>query len=62
MCPCVHFLRYRLNVFLQPLPEVQSTNFLEIQKPWGKINGKSGLWFEIIAWKGLKLPNKEDFF
>ena len=29
-------LRYRLTVFLPPLPEVGCPIFLEIQNPWGK--------------------------
>ena len=41
----VYFLRYRLNVFLHPLPEVQSANFLEIQNHWGKVMLRSGLRF-----------------
>ena len=35
VCLFVHFLRYRLNVFLSPLPEVGCPNFLEIRNPWG---------------------------
>ena len=35
VCPCV--LRYRLNFFLPPLPEVGCPIFLEIQNPWGKV-------------------------
>ena len=30
-------LRYHLNVFLPPLPEVGCTIFLEIQNPLGKV-------------------------
>ena len=49
-CPCVclsvHFLRYRLNVFLPPLPEVGCPKFLEIRNPWGKVMERSGLRFE----------------
>ena len=33
-------LRYRLTVFLPPLPEVGCPIFLEIKNPWGKSNGK----------------------
>ena len=39
-------LRYRLSVFLPPLPEVRCTIFLEIQNPWGKVMERSGLRFE----------------
>ena len=40
-CPSVclsvcSLLRYRLNVFLPPLPEVGCPKFLEIQNQWGK--------------------------
>ena len=54
-CPCVRLsvrlsvcslLRYRLNVFLPPLPEVGFPIFLEIQNPWGKVIQRSGLGFE----------------
>ena len=38
-------LRYRLNVFLPPLPEVGYPIFLEIRNPWGKVVEKSGLRF-----------------
>ena len=39
-------LRYRLNVFLPPLPEVGCPIFLEIRNPWGKVMERSGLRFE----------------
>ena len=39
-------LRYRLNVFLTPLPEVGCPIFLEIWNPWGKVMERSGLRFE----------------
>ena len=35
VCLFVHFLRYRLNVFLPPLPEVGCPKILEIRNPWG---------------------------
>ena len=44
MCVCVSvclsvcsLLRYRLTVFLPPLPEVRCPIFLEIWNPWGKV-------------------------
>ena len=46
VCPCVHFLRYRLMVFLPPLPEVGCPIFLEIPNPWGKVMERTGLIFE----------------
>ena len=39
-------LRYRLTVFLPPLPEVGSQILLEIRNPWGKVMERSGLTFE----------------
>ena len=39
---CSH-LRYRLSVFLPPLPEVGCPLFLEIRSPWGKVMERSGL-------------------
>ena len=47
VCPSVcSLLRYRLTVFLPPLPEVGGPIFLEIQNSWGKVMEKSGLTFE----------------
>ena len=50
-CPSVRLsvcllLRYRLNVFLPPLPKVGCPIFLEIQNPWGKVMERGGLRFE----------------
>ena len=42
-------LRYRLNVFLPPLPEVGCPKFLEIRNPWGKVMERSGLRFEHFS-------------
>ena len=39
-------LRYRLTVFLPPLPEVRCPIFLGIQNPWGKVMERCGLTFE----------------
>ena len=57
-CPSVcvsvcSLLRYRLNVFLPPLPEVGCPIFLEIQNSWGKVVKRSGLRFE--HWKWFKI-------
>ena len=39
MCVCLLiFVRYHLNAFCPPLPEIQCLNFLEIQNPWRKVN------------------------
>ena len=44
VCLCVcSLLRYRLTVFLPPLPKVRCPIFLEIQNPWGKVMERSGL-------------------
>ena len=39
-------LRYRLNVFLLPLPKVGCPKILEIWNPRGKVEERSGLRFE----------------
>ena len=53
LCAClfVHFLSYRLTVFLPPLPEVGCPIFLEIRNPWGKVMERSGLTFEHFSLK-----------
>ena len=43
VCVC-SLLRYRLTVFLPPLPEVGCPIFLEIRNPWGKVMERSGVW------------------
>ena len=45
ICVCL-IMRYRLNVFLPPLPEDGGPKCLEIRNPWGKIMEISGLTFE----------------
>ena len=50
LCAC-SLLRYRLNVFLPPLPKVGCPIFLEIQKPWGKGMEISDLRFEYFFLK-----------
>ena len=39
-------LRYRLNVFLPPLPKVRCPIFLEIRNPRGKVIERKGLTFK----------------
>ena len=39
-------LRYRLAVFLPPLPKIGCQIFLEIRNPWGKVVERSGPTFE----------------
>ena len=51
VCPSVRLsvcslLRYRLTVFLPPLPEVGCPIILEIWNPWGKVMERSGLRYE----------------
>ena len=55
-------LRYRLNVFLPPLPEVRCPILLETRNPWGK-NGKK--WSQIWTFQFescLKLQRKKSLF
>ena len=47
-------LRYRLNVFLPPLPKVKCPIFLEIRNPWEKVMERSGLIFEHFCLKIVK--------
>ena len=55
VCPCVcSLLRYRLNVFLPPLPKVGCPILLEIRNPWGKVMERSGLRFEHFGLKIVK--------
>ena len=50
VCLCVcSLLRYCLNVFLPPLPEVGCPIFLEIRNPWGKVMERSGLTLEHFS-------------
>ena len=51
VCLSVHFLRYRLIVFLPPLPEVRCPIFLEIRTSWGKVIERSGQRFEHFSLK-----------
>ena len=52
-------LRYRLNVFLPPLPKVGCPKFGDIRNPWGKSNEKKwSLILKLLLIKGVKLPHK----
>ena len=65
VCPSVcSLLRYRLKVFLPPLPKVGCPIFLEIRNPWGKIMERSGLRFEffLLSKICLKSPNNKRVF
>ena len=57
-------LRYRLTVFLPPLPEVGCPVFLEIRNPWGKVMVRSGLPFEIFCLEVVlnRRAKKKGFF
>ena len=64
VCPSVcSLLRYHLNVFLPPLPEIGCPIFLEIRNPWGNSNGKK--WSQIRTFlfeNCLKSSRKKKFF
>ena len=47
-------LRYRLTVFLPPLPKIGCPIFLEIQNPWGKVMERNGLIFEHFCLEVVK--------
>ena len=56
-------LRYRLLVFLPPLPKVGCPIFLEIQNPWGKVMARRGLRYEHFCLKIVKNCHaKKSFF
>ena len=67
-CPSVcvsvcSLLRYRLTVFLPPLPEVGCPIFLEIRNPCWKVLERSGLRYEHFSWKiVLNRRAKKSFF
>ena len=64
VCPSVcSLLRYRLTVFLAPLPEVGCPIFLEIRNPLGKVMERSGLRYEHFYLKiVLNRRAKKSFF
>ena len=45
------FLRYRLNNFLPPFPEIGCPKFLEVWIPWGE------KWLEVVS-DLIKITNK----
>ena len=47
-------LRYCLNVFFPPLPEVRCPICFEIRNPWGKVMDRKGLIFEHFCLKIVK--------
>ena len=63
VCPSVcSLLRYHLNVFLPPLPEVWCPIFLEIRNPWGKVTKRSGLRFKRFVGKWSKIATQKKVF
>ena len=68
VCPSVRpsvcsLLRYRLTVFLPPLPEVRCQIFLDIQNHWGKVMERSGLRYEHFCLKIVENRRaKKSFF
>ena len=67
VCPCVRLsvcslLRYRLNVFLPPLPEVGCPIFLEIRNLWVKVMERSGLRLEHLCLEVELNRQKKKFF
>ena len=57
-------LRYRLTVFLPPLPEVGYPIFLEILNSWGEVMERSGLTFEHFCLEVVlnRRAKKSNFF
>ena len=63
VCPFIcSLLRYCLNVFLPPLPEVGCPKILEMRNPWGKINRrKLSPISKLLLMKGVKSPQTKKF-
>ena len=55
-------LRYRLTVFLPPLPAVGCPIFLEIRNPWEKVLERRGLTFEHFFCKWSKIAAQKKVF
>ena len=55
-------LRYRLTVFLPPLPKVRSPIFIEIRNPSGKVTERSGLRLEHSCLKIVKNAARKKVF
>ena len=63
VCLCVcSLLRYRLNIFLPPLPERGSQKYLEILNPWGKIMEKVVSHWKTFTNNGCKIAERKKFF
>ena len=64
VCPSMCLLlRYRLNVFSPPLPEVRCPIFLEIRNPWGKVKKEvvSDLNIFVGKWSKIAIQKKVFF-
>ena len=60
VCPCVcSLLRYHLNVFLPPLPEVGCPKCFKIRNPWGKEVVSD---FKTFTNKGCKITAHKKIF
>ena len=63
VCPLVcSLLRYRLTVFLPPLPEIRCPIFFRDSESLGRSNGKN--WSQILTFlfgSGLNSPRKNKF-
>ena len=55
-------LKYRLTVFLPPLPKVRCPIFLKIRNPWGKVMERSGLRYEHFCLKLSKIAAQKKVF
>ena len=55
-------MRYRLNVFLTPLPKVGCPKVLEIQNPWGKVVERWVSDLNIFAQKRSKIAAAKKVF
>ena len=67
VCVCVclsvcSLLRYRLNVFLPPVPKVGCPIFLEIRNPWEKVMERSGPTFEHFSLERSKIAAQKQAF
>ena len=62
MCPCSHFLRYRLNVFLLPAHKIGCSNFLVIRNPWEKVVEKVVKDLTIFSQKWSKIAKAKKVF
>ena len=62
MGPFQFLFRYRLNVFLPPVPKVRCPIFLGIRNSWGKVMERSGLRFEYFYLEVVLNRRAKKFF